>query len=413
MAAGRDTIRFAIPDTRDLTLLVITPDFPDKFNRYIGSIYVKDQVNNLKPYFNKIVVICPVLFSCKVMPNDRYCTDYQYDNVTVYYPRCFFVPRLIPGIPYKWKLGWDTRPHVVRNCIEKNRIKFDLIHAQFTWPSAYCAAILKEQFHVPYVITPHEDPGWLKEEIDLMDARLERAWKDADCITYMNSLEVPKLIKYNPNAISVPNGFHPMYHPRNRQECRVALNLAPDAKILFTFGNLQKRKGLEYLIGAVDILTRQGASLQCYIGGKAEYEKSYEAFLKKLVTDLHLEDQVHFIGFLDTGDIPVWLNACDLFVLPSLEEGFGIAQIEALACGRPVIAAKNSGSLDILTDPDVGVLCERADSEDFARGIQQGLSRNWNPEKIVAFAGKYRGENVILRVVDIYNRILKEKNPAS
>lgn len=409
MTINQNAIHETTGGTRDKTLLVITPDFPDEKNRYLGSLYVKDQVDNLKPFFKKIIVICPILFSFRIMPNDRYCTDYQYDNVTVYYPRCFFVPRIIPVLKYKRKLDVDFRPNAVRTCIKKHKITFDLIHAQFTWPSAYCATLLKEQYRVPYVITPHEDPGWLNEEIDLNDQRMERAWTDADQIMYMNSLEVSKLKKYNPKTISVPNGFHPMYRPRDMQTCRSALNLPPDAKILFTFGNLQKRKGLEYLIEAMDIIRNTRDDVQCYIGGKAEYEKAYEAFLKKRVTDLHLEDRVHFIGFLNAPDIPTWINACDLFVLPSLEEGFGIAQIEALACGKPVIAAKNSGSRDILTDPGVGILCERADSMDFARGVLQGLTRSWDPEKIVQFAEKYRGENVVSRILEIYSAVLLKK----
>jgi teichuronic acid biosynthesis glycosyltransferase TuaC len=105
-------------------------------------------------------------------------------------------------------------------------------------------------------------------------------------------------------------------------------------------------------------------------------------------------------------DIPLWLNACDLFVLPSLEEGFGIAQIEALACGKPVIATKNSGSLEILTDPDVGVLCERADSADFAKGVLEGFDRSWDTEKIVQFAKKYRGENVATVIQAVYQEVI-------
>jgi glycosyltransferase involved in cell wall biosynthesis len=115
---------------------------------------------------------------------------------------------------------------------------------------------------------------------------------------------------------------------------------------------------------------------------------------------------------MNSSDIPAWINACDLFVLPSLEEGFGIAQIEALACGKPVIATKNSGSMDILTDPDVGILCERADPADFARGILLGLTRSWDPEKIVEFSGKYRGDNVAQIILSVYRDVLAgEKSP--
>lgn len=396
-------------DTNDKTLLVITPDYPDEKNRYIGSVYVKDQVENLKLFFKKIVVICPVLFSFKIMPNDRYCTDYQYDNVSVYYPRCFFIPRMVPGIGYKRKLDFDLRSRTVMKCIQKHEIGFDLIHAHFTLPSAHCADILKEKYHVPYVITANEDSGWLQEEIDLADPRIENAWVHADRIMTINRREIPKLIQYNLRTISVPYGFIQKYSPLDMHTCRDVLNVPQDAKILFTFGILQKRKGLEYLIEAMDVIRRTRDDVQCYIGGKAEYERSYETFIRKRVTELNLEEWVHFLGFMHGPDIPAWINACDLFVLPSLEEGFGIAQIEALACGKPVIATKNSGSIDILTDPDVGILCERADSEDFARGILLGLTRSWDTEKIVQFSGKYRGDNVVQIIHSIYQEVLSQK----
>ena len=390
------------------TLLVITPDYPDKDNRYIGSLFVKDQVEHLKPFFKEILVVCPILFSFGIMPNDRYCFDYRYDNVSVFYPRAFFIPRIAPFLPYRLKLHFDLRHRAVINCIRKHSLRFDLIHAQFSWPSAYCASLLKETCHIPYVITAHEDPSWLKEEMDLHNPRMDRAWADADRIIYMNSLEVPKLKKYNPSTICIPTGYEPVYYPHDVTTCRDALHLPKDSRILFTFGNLQKRKGLEYLIEAMDIIRGSHTDVHCYIGGQAEYEKSYESFLKRRVKDLNTGDKVHFIGFLAAEDIPLWLNACDLFMLPSLEEGFGRAQIEALACGKPVIAARNTGSMDILTDPDVGILCECADSRDLARGIEEALARTWDREKILTFAAKYKAENVVQNGLSVYRQVLSK-----
>ena len=127
------------------------------------------------------------------------------------------------------------------------------------------------------------------------------------------------------------------------------------------------------------------------------------------MTELNLEDRVHFLGFMHGPDIPTWINACDLFVLPSLEEGFGIAQIEALACGKPVIATKNSGSMDILTDPDVGILCERADSENFAQGILLGLARTGTLKKLCSFQGYTSGDNVVQIILSVYGEVLSAK----
>ncbi|MGA7627337.1 MAG: glycosyltransferase [Methanoregula sp.] len=396
-------------DTRDMTLLVITPDFPDERNRYIGSIYVKDQIEHLKGFFKKIIVICPVLVSLRIVQNDRYCTDYHYDNVSVYYPRCFFIPRMVPLMGYKRKLDFDFRCHAVLKCIRKHNIHFDLVHAHFTLPSGHCADVLKGKYQVPYVITANEDSGWLQEEIDLADPRVEHTWENADQIMTINKHEIAKLHHYNPRTISVPYGFVQQYSPLDMHACRDTLHIPHDAKVLFTFGILQKRKGLEYLIEAMDIIRKTRNDVQCYIGGKAQYEKSYEDFLVQRVKELNLEDRVHFLGFMSAHDIPLWLNACDFFVLPSLEEGFGIAQIEALACGKPVIATKNSGSMDILTDPDVGILCERADSRDFARGINAAIARIWDREKIVAFAGKYRGDAVAQIILGVYRDVIARK----
>jgi len=395
-------------DFKDLTLLIITPDYPDEIDFYIGSIYVKNQVKYLKSYFKKIVVICPILMTFKIMSNDKYCNDYSYDNVSVFYPRCFFVPRMVPLLSYKQKLNFDFRYHAIKNCIENNDIKFDLIHSHFTYPSSYCAALLKEKYNVPYVATINEDSGWLNEEVDLQNPRMMRAWANANKLITINTIDVNQVKQYNRNTISVPYGFDPkIYYPRDKLWCRKVLNVPQNAKILFTFGVLQERKGFEYLIESMNTL-KEIYNIHCYIGGKSVIERSYEGYLKELVKTLHLEDRVHFIGFLETPEIPIWINACDLLVISSLEEGFGITQIEALGCGKPVIATDTNGSLDIITNSDVGILCNRSDSIDLARGITDGLVTNWDSNKIVNFSNKYHQETIVNVLLDIYKEVLND-----
>ena len=95
-------------------LLIITPDFPESTDTYVGGIFVKDFIDSIKSHFHEVVVVAPVLFSGKLMPNDRFCKDYHYDNVSVFYPRCFFLPRCLhlPGITNRSKLSFDTRPYI-------------------------------------------------------------------------------------------------------------------------------------------------------------------------------------------------------------------------------------------------------------------------------------------------------------
>jgi len=393
--------------TQDLTLLIITPDYPDNNDRYIGSIYVKNQVAELKPFFRHIVVICPVLFSFGILPNDRYCRNYRYENVSVYYPRCFFLPRSlhIPLLSPQQKMAFDRRYAAVRRTIRRHAISFDLIHAHFTVPSADIAVRLKEEFRIPVVATLHEDSSWLAEEIALHDTGIERAWRGADAIIRVNSSDLMLLQPFNPLVVAVPNGFTREFRPLDKTGCRKDLNLPADPFILFTFGDLLERKGFQYLIDAVKILekTVKGhRSIRCYISGKGPYRKS----LEKEVDRLGLSGIVTILPYIRTTDLPSWINSADLFIFPSLQESFGIVQIEALACGRPVIAARNVGSVEVIRSDDVGILCEPGSAEALADAIRRGLGTAWDAEKIRAYAERYAWDNVVREILRVYKTVL-------
>lgn len=392
-------------DTRDLTLLVITPDFPDKNLRYIGSIYVKSQLEPLKQYFKEIIVICPILFSFYLLPNDRYCSDYQYDNVKVYYPRCFFIPRklTIPFLNTKQKMSFDLRFFAVQQVIKRKNIRFDLIHAHFTWPSVAIAVRLKEEYHVPVVATLHEDSGWLNEEIAMNDPRMTTAWQNSDALIRVNKTDIPVLHTFNSSVYAIPNGFTSEYKLLDMAECRKKLNLPADKIILFTFGDLLERKGFQYLIDAMKILSVQRNDLLCYISGKGNYKKS----LKRQVETLDLQDSVILQDYIPTEEMPIWINSANLFVFPSLQESFGIVQIEALACGKPVIAARNAGSIDVISSDDVGIICNPGDAKSLAGAIISGLNKPWNAQKILDYSKRFSWEMVVKSIIPIYSQILR------
>jgi len=145
-------------DHRNLKILVITPSYPDKDNLFIGESFVKNQLDSLKDYVKEIIVISPTLFTFKIMQKDRICENYSYDNVKVYFPRCFYIP-----IFYLSKILIDNRLEVIENLIKHEDIQFDLIHAHFSWPSAYIGIRIKEKFGVPTIVTIHENAEWLNK----------------------------------------------------------------------------------------------------------------------------------------------------------------------------------------------------------------------------------------------------------
>ena len=155
-------------------------------------------------------------------------------------------------------------------------------------------------------------------------------------------------------------------------------NLKADEKFLLYVGGISPHKNLNTLIDALNRLD----DIKLVIVGDYKDDPFFSAYpaLKKQVEELGLADKVIFAGFVEDIDLAYLYNAATLVVLPSLEEGFGLPAVEAMACGTPV-AASNRGSL-----PEVlgaaGVFFEPKDVEDMAAVIKQILSDDTRREEM-------------------------------
>jgi len=112
------------------------------------------------------------------------------------------------------------------------------------------------------------------------------------------------------------------------------------------------------------------------------------------------------VGNRPRNEIPLWMNACDLFVLPSLNESFGIVQIETMACGKPVVATNTPGSREIIASEKYGLLCQPGNPEDLADKILVGLEKDWNQQEILQFADSFSWEKIAGDILRIYDTLL-------
>ena len=103
------------------------------------------------------------------------------------------------------------------------------------------------------------------------------------------------------------------------------------------------------------------------VGAIMEFDKNSIAYLKNLVDDLNLSEEINFLGNRD--DIPELLSHSDLFVLPSRFEGMPVALLEAMAAGLPVIASNISGSAELIEHGKNGLLFESENHIDLAEKI--------------------------------------------
>ncbi len=390
--------------TADKTLLVLSPDFPNENNnQYSGASFVKNQLEPIKKYFKEIIVIAPKLFTGGVLNIDKLCQDYSYDNVTVYYPYSIFYPRSLPPKSLnRHKVVLDFRAHTVERLIKKENIDFDIIHAHFTWPSAYIAARLKENYETPMVVTVHEDSGWLSEELKDCHPRIRFAWESADALIRVNKKDVPKLRAYNEHTYAIPNGYSPNFQPKDKLQCRKELNLPLDKKTIFSIGSLIERKGFNFLIDAMKMVNEYNKDVMCYICGAGPLKNT----LQKQIQNLQLTDCVKLVGYVPEDLLPVWMNASDLFVLPSLNEGNPVVMFECLGCGKPFVGTDVGGVREIVTSEDYGLLVRPGNVQDLAEKLLIALDRDWDNKKIVAYARQYSWENIAGRVVRIYNELL-------
>lgn len=142
---------------------------------------------------------------------------------------------------------------------------------------------------------------------------------------------------------------------------RKELGIPEDAFHIVSVAELNDNKNQQIIIRAIGSLSPQNIYYSiCGKGGNAEK-------LKKLAADCGLEGRVRLLGYRT--DVEEVLQTADCFAFPSIREGFGIAAVEALACGVPVIAGDNRGTREYMRDGTNGILCPPLDREAFARAI--------------------------------------------
>lgn len=133
-----------------------------------------------------------------------------------------------------------------------------------------------------------------------------------------------------------------------------------DHRLQFLFvGALTQRKGLEYLIDAMRKIEEK--SIILHIVGPIE-DETYFHCLQNLVRQYKLENKVVFYGMVPQEELWRFYAKSDIFILPSLWEGFGIALLEAMAFGLPIVATRGGAIPDLVNDGENGLLVPPADS---------------------------------------------------
>lgn len=371
--------------------------------------FVKDQTESIAQFFPDVSVLIrhnPLAEISSVIPinsltNFRRANLIKCDNLP---PNITVLPTPVCYIPTDFFYKRLGENHFSAACksINRNRLQFDLIHAHATWSGGYVGARLKEHFEVPLVVTAHgydiyslpfKDSTW-KEKIEYVlnsaDVIITVSRKNLECIERLN-VHTPVHI--------IPNGFRSdLFYPLDIMECRKELGLPLDKKILLTVGNLERVKGQRYLIEAIGAIARKRKDILCVIIGMGGEKKA----LVKQIRSAGLNEYIQLAGAKKHEDIPVWINACDLFVLPSLNEGNPTVMFEALGCGKPFVGTRVGGIPDVIVTDRYGLLTEPGNSSDLEEKILLALDGEWDRENILKYADQFKWESISIDILNVY-----------
>ncbi|MGB3903810.1 MAG: glycosyltransferase family 4 protein [Anaerolineae bacterium] len=166
------------------------------------------------------------------------------------------------------------------------------------------------------------------------------------------------------NSAVVGNGVHPEYFKTRER-------FQHDRPYILSIGNFGEKKGFDILLHAFAQVLREQPGVDLIMAGDG-HERGR---CQRLAAQLGLGNAVVFLGRVDHSEVPALLNGCELFVLPSRLEPFGIVVLEAMAAGRSIVAARVGGVPEIITHMKDGFLVDPESAEALADGIDLLLSR--------------------------------------
>lgn len=248
-------------------------------------------------------------------------------------------------------------------------------HANFA-PLAQWA---RSRLGIPYWIVAYGIEVWSRQ-----DARFRSALMGADRILCISRYTRDRLAEEQ--AIP-PQRLHlqhctfdeERFLPRAKPEDLLRrYGLIAGQPVLMTVARLsaeEQYKGYDRVIEALSTVRESFPDVRYLIVGKGNDADR----IRNLAAAHGVAKHVILTGFVSVEELPAHYNLCDLFVMPSNGEGFGIVFLEALASGKPVIAGNRDGSVDALCDGELGVLVDPEDTAAIARAIIGVLSGDIRP----------------------------------
>jgi teichuronic acid biosynthesis glycosyltransferase TuaC len=284
-------------------------------------------------------------------------------GLEVEHPRYLHVPRVGYRIADRLYTASLLGPALRRRGV------VDVVFAAWAYPDGAAAVTLGRLLGVPVVVKVHGTDINHVAKLAGPSARLRRVLPEARRVVAVSrplAEEVIGLGMPRERVVVVPNGIdNSLFRPLERDAARAQLGLGPEGKWLLYVGRLERAKGVVDLLEAFARLAPRRRDLFLGLVGDGSARADCAALAGRI------GPQVRLLGARPLAEVPLWIGASELVVLPSWNEGTPNVLLEALACGRPVVATRVGGIPDLITEASLGELVPVRDPAALAEALEQ------------------------------------------
>jgi glycosyltransferase involved in cell wall biosynthesis len=293
---------------------------------------------------------------------------------------------------------------------------FDILHAKQEYPHGVVGATVSKRLNIP-LYTTVQNPLAYKEELvfsgpkvlsglrQLIKPLVKYALRNSAVVAAVSNYSLANCQKLGAKkCVLIPNGVDTQkFYPKAKES-------PSENPHIVTTSTLIPRNGLDTLIKGFKLLLENVPNASLTIAGEGPLEKE----LKSLAQELGIESKVKFIATLPHEKVPELLWSADLFVRPSIYEGFGMSFIEAMASGVPVVACPVGGVVDFITHRQTGMLVPPNDPEALKGAMlsllhNRKLYRRIRTKALELVRDRYSWDSIAAKVNEVYHTLVRPR----
>ena len=382
-------------------VLLIPSWFPNQ-NDPISGIFIQEQAVALAKEFD-VAVLIPGMAAWRNVLNrkaaDKSVKEMQ-AGLQVY--REFARP-LIPHGPES--IDYDTFARAAERGFKKVVKEWgtpDVIHAHVVLPGGWSALRVAKRHGIPIVLTEHSGPFSMHLGTELSRRLAQETLTGVNRLIAVSPALAKQLLDFQPGlqidviGNSVRTDFFVPAENGDKENRK--------SKRFFVVARLAGAKGLDHLINAVRLVLDKGLnSFELVIGG----DGPDRAMLEGLAKTLGVADRCRFLGRLNREQVKERMQNCDVFVLSSLHETFGVVVGEAMACGKPVISTRCGGP-EFVVNEETGVLVDIAKPQALADAMAEFILNriSFDPQTVRnSVVNRFSPEAFVRNITAVYQEV--------